>query len=96
MGPSDFWAEIGAGPLEKGRREGGLEKHEQIMKHAKKKGCFLMARNHVWRHTLRLFHTFARLKKRRQIKEKQISQFLFLGQKTTLGRPRVALFDNLA
>ena len=41
------------------------------LKNQCKNGCFLMARNHVWRYTLRLFHTFALFEKNRKIDAKR-------------------------
>ena len=60
QGPSknDLWKE-------------GWKKHENFMKNRCKNGCFLMARNHVWRYTLRLFHTFAVFEKNRKIDAKR-------------------------
>ena len=39
--------------------EGVRKKHENCMKNRCQNRRFLMAQNHVWRYTLRLFHTFA-------------------------------------
>ena len=50
----------------RGRWEGGWKKHENLMKKQCKNGCFLMARHHVWRYTLRLFHTFVLFEKNRK------------------------------
>ena len=43
--------------------EGGWKKHEKSMKTQ----CFLMAWNHVWRYTLRLFYTFGLFETYRKI-----------------------------
>ena len=47
------------GPSKNELRKGVGKKHENLMKHRCRNGWSLMARNHVWRYTLRLFHTFA-------------------------------------
>ena len=55
------------GPSKNGLRKGVWKKHEKLMKKRCRNGWFLMARNHVWRYTLRLFHTFAIFEKSRKI-----------------------------
>ena len=52
-------------------QEGTPEKHENYIKNQSKKPCFLMAPNHVWRYTLRLFHTFGLFEKNRKIDAKR-------------------------
>ena len=47
---------------------GVRKKHEKWMKHLYKNVWFLMARNQVWRHTLRLFHTFDLFEKKKKRK----------------------------
>ena len=47
------------GPSKNGLRKGVRKKHGNLMKNRSENGRFLMGRNHVWRYTLRLFHTFA-------------------------------------
>ena len=54
------------GPSKNDIQKGGGKKHEKLMKNQCKNWCFLMARNHVWRYTLRLFHTFALFEKNRK------------------------------
>merc|ERR1712110_1196919 len=54
------------GPSKNDLREGGWKKHENVMISRCKNGCFLMAWNHVWRYTLRLFHTFAIFEKKKR------------------------------
>ena len=48
-----------------------------------------MARNHVWRYTLRLFHTFAifEQKKTKNLCQKGGHKFCFLLKKRALGAP---------
>ena len=54
-----FERQLGLGPSKNGLREGVRKKHENSMKKRSENGRFLMAQNHVWRYTLRLFHTFS-------------------------------------
>ena len=46
------------------------KKHENCMKNRCKNRRFLMAQNHVWRYTLRLFYTFGHFEKSRKIDAK--------------------------
>ena len=46
------------------------KKHENSMKNLCENRSFLMAQNHVWRYTLRLFHTFGLFEKSRKIDAK--------------------------
>ena len=49
-----------------------------------------MAQNHVWRYTLRLFHTFAIFEKKKlKIYTKREAKSYTFVEKCTLGRPRV-------
>ena len=50
------------------------KKHEKLMKNLCENRSFLMAQNHVWRYTLRLFHTFSIFGKRRKIDAKREAQ----------------------
>ena len=59
------------GPSKNGFRKGVRKKHENLMKNRCENGRFLMARNHVWRYTLRLFHTFAIFEKSWKIDAKR-------------------------
>ena len=59
------------GPSKNDLRKGVWKKHEKLMKNRCRNGWFLMARNHVWRYTLRLFHTFAIFEKSRKIDAKR-------------------------
>ena len=47
------------GPSKNDLWKGVWKKHENWMKNQCGNRCFLMAQNHVWRYTLRLFYTFA-------------------------------------
>ena len=49
----------------------GSKKHDKSMKNRCKDQCFLIVQNHVWRYTLRLFHTFAIFEKSRKIDAKR-------------------------
>ena len=60
---SNFWVRLAQGPSKNNLQKGVRKKHENLMKDRCKNGCFLMARNHVWHYTLRLFHTFALFEK---------------------------------
>ena len=51
--------------------EGVWRQHENCMKNRCQNRRFLMAQNHVWRYTLRLFHIFAIFKKYRKIDAKR-------------------------
>ena len=59
------------GPSKNGLWEGVWKKHENLMKNQCENRSFLMAQNHVWRYTLRLFHTFAIFEKRWKIYAKR-------------------------
>ena len=59
------------GPSKNDVWEGVWKKHEKLMKNRCRNGWFLMARNHVWRYTLRLFHTFAIFGKNRKVDAKR-------------------------
>ena len=50
--------------------EGVRKKHENWMKNRCENRRFLMAQNHVWRYTLRLFYTFGLFEKSRKIDAK--------------------------
>ena len=54
-----FEGQLGLWPSKNAFREGVREKHENSMKKWCENEGFLMAQNHVWRYTLRLFHTFS-------------------------------------
>ena len=58
-----FEDRLALGPSKNGLWKGVRKKHEILMKNRCENERFLMARNHVWRYTLRLFHTFAIFKK---------------------------------
>ena len=67
-------------------REGVRKKHEKLMKKRCNNQCFLMAQNHVWRYTLRLFHTFAIFEKTSKNRcEKGPQKSCFLVQNRDLG-----------
>ena len=51
--------------------EGVRKKHENCMKNRCQNRRFLMAQNHVWRYTLRLFHTFG-IYEKKQIDEQMM------------------------
>ena len=51
-----------------------------------------MARNHVWRYTLRLFHTFAIFEKNRKIDAKRIPKIVFCDENWSHVCPRINLF----
>ena len=61
------------------------------MKNWCKNWCFLMARNHVWRYTLRLFHTFAIFENNRKINEKRDPESRAFGFKNEPWTRRVRL-----
>ena len=50
-------------------RKGVWRMHENLMKFRCTNLCSSMARNHVWRYTLHLFHTFAIFENNRKINE---------------------------
>ena len=52
-----------------------------------------MARNHVWRYTLRLFHTFAIFEKSEKINAKRYAKKHVFALKSILGRLWVDLFS---
>ena len=54
-------------PSKNGLWKGVRKKHENMMKNGCENQWFLMAQNHVWRYTLRLFYTFGLLGKSRKI-----------------------------
>ena len=56
--------------LERCPRGNGSKKKRKLMKNRCENRRFLMAQNHVWRYTLRLFHTLAFFEKGRKIDAK--------------------------
>ena len=62
-----FGSRSAQGPSKNDIWKGVWKKHEHLMKNRCTNECFLMARNHVWRYTLRLFHTFVISEKYRKI-----------------------------
>ena len=48
-------------------QEGVCKNHQNIMENQSKNYCFLVAQNHVWRYTLRLFYTLGLFGKSRKI-----------------------------
>ena len=66
-----FERQLGLGPSKNGLREGVRKKHENSMKKRCENERFLMAQNHVWRYTLRFFHTFPIFEKVRKIDAKR-------------------------
>ena len=66
-----FEDRLALGPSKNGFWKGVRKKHENLMKNRCENERFLMARNHVWRYTLRLFHTFAIFEKNRKINAKR-------------------------
>ena len=54
-----FWRPRAAKMRKKHVLEGVLKKQEMLMGIRSENRRFLMARKHVWRYSLRLFHTFA-------------------------------------
>ena len=54
-----FEGRLGLWPSKNALWEGVWKKHENCMKNRCQNRRFLMAQNHVWRYTLRLFYTFA-------------------------------------
>ena len=80
------------GPSKNDLWKGVWKKHEILMKSRCNNLCFLIARNHVWRYTLRLFHTFAIFEKIEKSMPKGRPNIVFFDEKWHLGRPRVDLF----
>ena len=77
------------GPSKNVLWEGVRKKHEKLMKIRCENERFLMARNHVWRYTLRLFHTFAIFEKSRKNPcQKGVQRSCMLVQKLDLGVTR--------
>ena len=72
------------GPLKMASVMGVRQKHEEVMKNRCENERFLMARNHVWRYTLRLFHTFAPFENNRKICAKREPQNWFLMKNRSL------------
>ena len=65
-----------------GIKKGGLKKREHLTKNRCGNGRFLMARNHVWRYTLRLFHTFAIFEKYRKMEPKMEAESYVFSSKS--------------
>ena len=59
------------GPSKNGLWEDVRKKRENLSKNRCENGRFMMARKHVWRYTLRLFHTFAIFEKSQKINVKR-------------------------
>ena len=68
---------------------GGSEKTQKNMKSLCKNDRFLMARNDVWRYTLRLFHTFALFETNRKIDAKREPNNYFFEWKMIPRAPKV-------
>ena len=71
--------------------EGVRKKHENCMKNRCQNWRFLMAQNHVWRYTLRLFNTFAIFDKSRKIYAKREPKSLVFWSKSLPWVPRAGL-----
>ena len=72
------------GPSKNGHWKEVRKKHESLMKNRCINQGFLMAWNHVWRYTLRLFHTFAIFERSRKIDAKRVVKREVFDQKSTL------------
>ena len=74
--------------------KGVRKKHENSMKKRCKNRRFLMAQNHVWRYTLRLFYTFGISERNRQIDAKREHKRSVFGYKSRPWAPQGRLIHS--